>query len=118
MKRIKPPQRLRVLGKVGKCFLVPAGDRKLRDSDDDDEPGRGRYQENSLTFYVEEEQVLDQEQDTVLHELWHLIDDLLEIDLSEEQVVKLTTAWLAVLKENPKLISYLKRREPDAGSEK
>ena len=109
--------KLRVLGKVARCYLVPSGHENLRDFPDDPEPGYGRYEENSLQIYVAEGQVLDQEQDTLLHELWHLIDDLLEVGLSEKQIVKLTTAWLAVLKENPKLITYLKRRPRDGSTE-
>lgn len=108
---MKPTRTLKVLGKTVRCYLVPPGHRTLKDGPDDDEPGHGRYQENSLEVYVAKGQVLDQEQDTHVHELFHLIDDLLEIGLSEEQVVKLTTGWLATLKDNPKLLAYLTRRK-------
>jgi len=105
--RRKPLFVLRVLGKAAHVFRVPSKHKKLRDGPGDKEPGLGRYQEGSLDIYVAEGQVLDQEQDTVAHELFHLIDDLLEIGLSEEQVVKLTTGILAALKDNPKLMDYL-----------
>lgn len=107
MARRKPLFVLRILGKDAHVYKVPQGHRKLRDGPGDREPGIGRYQEGSLDIYVAEGQVLDQEQDTVAHELFHLMDDLLEVGLSEEQVVKLTTAWLAALKDNPKFLLYL-----------
>jgi hypothetical protein len=105
--RRKPLFALRVIGKTAHVFKVPPNHRRLKDGPKDKEPGIGRYQEGSLDIYVAEGQVLDQEQDTLAHELFHLIDDLLGIGLSEEQVVKLTTAWLAALKDNPKLVDYL-----------
>lgn len=105
--RRKPMLSLRVLGKTSHVYRVPPQHRRLKDGPKDKEPGLGRYQEGCLDIYVAEGQVLDQEQDTTSHELIHLLDDLLEIGLSEEQVVKLTTGWLAALKDNPKLVEYL-----------
>lgn len=107
--RRKPTLVLRVLGKDSHVYFVPPKHRGLRDGPKDKEPGLGRYQEGSLDIYVAQGQVLDQAQDTLSHELFHLIDDLQDIGLTEEQVVKLTTGWLAALKDNPKLVEYLLR---------
>lgn len=107
---MRPSRTLKVLGKRIRCYLVTPGHKKLKDGPRDKEPGIGRYEENSLEIYVARGQVLDQEQDTHLHELFHLIDDLLEIGLSEEQVVKLTTGLLALMKDNPALLRYLTRK--------
>ncbi len=105
--RRKPLLALRVLGKTSHVYLVPPNHPRLWDGPKDKEPGLGRYQEGSLDIYIAQGQVLDQEQDTLLHELFHLIDDLQDIGLTEEQVVKLTTGWQASLKDNPKLVDYL-----------
>lgn len=107
--RRKPLMVLRVLGKDSHVFIVPPGHRRLKDSPKDKEPGLGRYQEGSLDIYVAQGQVLDQEIDTLTHELFHCIDDLTDIGLTEEQVVKLTTGWLAALRDNPKLVDYILR---------
>ena len=100
-----------MLGKTIRTYLVPPTHPGLCDGPEDADPGHGRYEENSLKVYVAQGQPLEQEQDTHLHELFHVIDDLLDIGISEEQVVKLTTALLAMLKENPNLFDYLKRRK-------
>ena len=105
--RRKPLMVLRVLGKAAHVFKVPPNHRKLKDSPTDKEPGLGRYQEGSLDIYMAEGQVLDQEIDTLTHETFHVVDDLTDIGLTEEQVVKLTTGWLAVLRDNPKFVAYI-----------
>ena len=107
--RRKPFMVLRVLGKTVHVFKVPPTHRGLKDSPKDKDPGLGRYQEGSLDIYIAQGQVLDQEIDTLSHELFHGIDDLTDIGLTEEQVVKLTTGWLAALRDNPKLVEYLLR---------
>ena len=111
MARAKTTFRLRILGKTIRTYLVPPTHKGLCDGPEDGEPGHGRYEENSLKVYVASGQPLEQEQDTHLHELFHVIDDLLDIGLDEAQVVKLTTALLAMLKDNPNLFDYLKRRK-------
>ena len=108
--RRKPLFTLRVLGKDSHVYVVPASHKKLKDFPKDPDPGVGRYEEGMLDIYIAKGQVLDQAQDTLAHELFHLIDDLLEIGLSEEQVAKLTTGWLAALKDNPKLVEYILRK--------
>ena len=55
-------------------------------------------------------QPLESEQDTLLHEVLHAIDEMVDAKLKESQVKRLATGLLAVLKDNPKLVSYIRRR--------
>jgi hypothetical protein len=59
---------------------------------------------------VRDGQPLEQEQDTLLHELIHAIDEAVDSKLKESQVKRIATGLLAVLKENPNLASYLRRK--------
>lgn len=52
---------------------------------------------------------LESEQDTVLHEIMHAIDDSVCAGMREVQVRRMATAMLAFMKENPRVISYLRR---------
>jgi hypothetical protein len=54
---------------------------------------------------------LDNEQDTVLHECIHALDKQFSMGLKEQQVAKLATALLAFIKDNPKHLSYYRRRK-------
>lgn len=54
---------------------------------------------------------LEQEQDTVLHELLHAMGHETGVNLRESQVRPLATALLGVIKENPGLMTYLRRRK-------
>lgn len=54
---------------------------------------------------------LEQEQDTVLHELLHAVAHETGVNLQERQVRPLATALLGIIKENPKLMTYLRRRK-------
>ena len=56
---------------------------------------------------VEKGNALEQEQDTVLHEILHAVDYAMQTKLKEAQVAALATGLLAVMKENPVLMEYL-----------
>ena len=56
-------------------------------------------------------QPLATEQDTVLHEVLHVVEEYAGLDVAEEVVEKFATGLLAVLKDNPALASYLRIRE-------
>lgn len=53
-------------------------------------------------------------QDVVFHELTHAVSDLMNLDLSENQVTLLATAWIALLHDNPHLYEFLKKQEKPA----
>jgi hypothetical protein len=56
-------------------------------------------------------QPIEQEQDTLWHELIHAVDEAMDSGLKETQVKRLATGLLAVIKDNPRLISYLKKKK-------
>ena len=60
---------------------------------------------------IKKGQPLETEQDTILHEIVHAIDNELNLDMKEKQVRGLATGILAVLKDNPRLSSYLRRKK-------
>jgi len=60
-------------------------------------------------IFVRDGQPLESEQDTVLHELLHAVDEAMGLKLKESQVKGAATGLLAVLKDNPSLVTYLRR---------
>jgi len=56
-------------------------------------------------------QPLEQEQDTVLHEVIHAVDCEGNLGLSERQVRGLGTILLGVMKDNPAFVRYLTRKK-------
>ncbi len=108
---MKRPAKLRVLGKVISVSYVPAGDAALRDGPHDDEPGVGRSDGLRQTIAIEDGQPLGQEQDTLLHETLHIVEEYMGMDVPEEIVANFATGLLAVFKDNPSLVAYLRKRE-------
>ena len=105
------PARVRVLGKPIGFKYVPAGDALLRDSPDDHSPGVGRADADRQLVAIEDGMPLEQEQDAVLHEILHVIEDFMSIRVSEKAVRSLATGLLAVVKDNPGLLEYLRSDE-------
>jgi hypothetical protein len=96
------PERLKILGKP---FRVNYGhEAPLEDGDMGDCSTEGQV----LT--IRDGQPLENEQDCVLHEAIHALSDYMEIKLKEHQVTKLATGLLAVLKDNPSFVAYLKKK--------
>ena len=104
------PSKVRVLGKTVSISYVPAGDITLRDSPDDKDVGVGRNDPDKQAIYVEDGQPLESEQDTVLHEIIHILEAYMAIRLSETAVRKLATGLIAVIKDNPTFLPYLRAR--------
>lgn len=107
---VKRPTRLHVLGKPIAIRYVPAGHALLKDSPDDEKPGSGRADADRQVIAIEQGMPLEQEQDTVLHEVIHIVEDAMSIRISETAVAQLATGLLAVLKDNPSFLHYLRRR--------
>ena len=80
---MKRPARIRVLGKPITVHYVPAGDEKLKDGPEDTEPGMGRSDGSKQEIAVEEGQPLETEQDTLLHEVLHIIEEYMGMDVPE-----------------------------------
>lgn len=106
---MKRPARLRILGKQFKVLYEKHGERALAE---------GEYGECDLDkqlIAILDEQPLDSEQDTVLHEVLHAVDGAMidEVDTADDKIIRrLATGLLAVLKDNPGLASYLRQKAP------
>lgn len=104
---MKRPSRIRILGKPFKLEFVPIEHIGLRDNAEDNDPGMGRTSPERQEIFVRTGQPLESEQDTVLHEIIHCVDETLGLQMNEYQVTLLATGLLAVLKDSPGLRSYL-----------
>lgn len=99
---MRRPERVRVLGKrvtIEYCTGAPLDDGLNGECDVD----RQR-------ILVREGQPLESEQDTLLHELLHAIDESMGLRMKESQVKGAATGLLAVMKDNPALVAYLRRK--------
>jgi hypothetical protein len=100
---LKRPERIKVLGKpfqVSYVTTAPLADELNGECDSDKQ-----------RILIRDSQPLESEQDTVLHECLHAIDEAVDARMKETQVKKMATALLAVLKENPSLVTYLRRKK-------
>jgi hypothetical protein len=95
------PARIKILGKPFQIQWLKEGlDADLV----------GECDTDNQVIRVREGQPLETEQDTLLHELLHAVDEAVDSKLKESQVKRLATGLLAVLKENPNLVAYLRRK--------
>lgn len=62
---------------------------------------------NTNTIKVKEGQQLLMEADTLLHECLHLIDEYMQLNMSERQVYCTTVGIIALLRDNQTLLHYL-----------
>jgi Zn-dependent peptidase ImmA (M78 family) len=67
----------------------------------------GRYFPGRDLVLVEQGQNPDQERDTVMHELVHVIENAMGIKFTEEEVSKLSHGLVSLLRLNPQLVKYL-----------
>jgi hypothetical protein len=93
------PTKIKILGKV---FAV--GNGPLADD------LNGECDTDAQKLAVRDGQPLESEQDTVLHEVLHAIDEAMGLRMKEAQVKGCATGLLAVLKDNPRFTSYLRRK--------
>ena len=92
---------------LGKTFKIKEVDRVL----DSANAGHVRYDKQSIV--VARDQHVEQMQDTLLHEIVHVVDNLMETEMTERQVACLATGLLAVMKENMALFMWLMERAYD-----
>ena len=95
---MKRPERIRILGKAFKVTNVVPDDLN------------GECDTDTQTISIRDGQPLESEQDTMLHEVIHAIDEAMDVKMKETQVKKMATALLAVLKDNPSFCAYLRRK--------
>lgn len=108
MKRVK---RVKIIGKQHSVNYVPESHPALKDEETGEQLcGSIIYAQQEI--YSAEGQTLEQEQDTLVHEIFHGIEHAMDIDIEETAIRRLATGWLAVIKDNPGLISYLRQKAP------
>ena len=109
---MKRPERLRIFGKRVTVRWVE------KVTADDGEEVMGLADHDNQDIQIKEGMPLETEQEKVLHETMHMIECAMEMDLEEEVISRFATGLLAVLKDNPGLVSYLRQRgraEPSDG---
>ena len=100
---MKRPEKVKILGKPFQVLYangVPLADDLNGECDTDKQ-----------RILIRDGQPLESEQDTCLHEVMHAIDEAVDAKLKETQVKKMATGLLAVLKENPALAAYIRRKK-------
>lgn len=98
---MKRPARIRVLGKPFTISYVPAGDPRLPETE------RGNSEWNKQAIVIEDNMPHEMEQDTALHEVLHMVEQSMDLDLEETAITRLASGLLAVIKENPSFVRYL-----------
>lgn len=101
------PAKLNILGK-------PFQIRYLKD--ELDQALNGECDSDRQVISIRDNQPLEAEQDTCLHEVIHAIDEAVDARLSESQVKRIATGLLAVFKENPRFPTYLRRKNKDGST--
>lgn len=104
------PVKVRFLGKPIEIRYVPAGDELLKFGPQDEHPGSAISYPDRQLIAVEDLQPLASEQDAILHECIHIVEDFMDIKVSEKAVTKLATGLLGLIQDNPKLVTYLRRK--------
>lgn len=66
----------------------------------------GRVNTKTGIIYIDESLNQDIKDETLLHEVLHVIDDNLKLNLSEEQIIRLSTGLYCILKENNIKINF------------
>ena len=101
------PERLKILGKPFQIKWLTEGlDNDLV----------GECDTDKQVISVRDGQPLEQEQDTLLHEVIHAIEEAMGLKMSERQVKGCATGLLAVMKDNARFSSYLRRKNGSQGS--
>lgn len=95
------PRKVSILGRVFKITYVIKGPLE------DDELGEVDLSTQKMSIL--EGLSADKERSVVLHEIIHGIDDILDLGLSEEQVNGLENGLFAVMRDNPRVIAYIRR---------
>ena len=104
------PERLKI---IGKRFTVRWVDKVT------DENGKllnGLADSDGLDIQINKNLALETEQDILLHEVLHAVEGQMGLDLQDTIIERLATGLLAVLKDNPRLVSYLRRKKPDGST--
>jgi len=75
-----------------------------------DEDDMGECSVDSLTISVRDGLPPEKERLVLTHEIVHAIEDVLGLRLKEKQVEGLETGFYALIRDNPSLLHYLRRK--------
>lgn len=100
---VKRPERIRILGKPFKITYCQGAEPLSEDQVGECDPDK-------QTILIRDGAPLESEQDTLLHEVLHALDEATDAKLKETQIKKIATALLAVLKDNSSLGAYLRKK--------
>ena len=105
------PERIRILGKVYRVRVVTERTAGFEEGD------YGECDNDKLVISLVAGRSLGNDQDTLMHEVIHAVEFQMGVDgainkkVSEEQRTQgLATGFLAVLKDNPGFVSYLRKK--------
>lgn len=90
------PSLLKIVGREYNVVKVEEYDEKV-----------GGVDFENSTIVVKDGQQRLLEADTLLHESLHIIDEIFQLELSERQVYCITSGLIALLRDNPALVSYI-----------
>lgn len=89
------PTEIKIVGKVYRVEKI------------EDLPDQGNCNNQKLQIMIQNGNALQQEQDTVLHEVLHAIDYSVQAKMNERQITVMASGLLSVMQENPQLMGYL-----------
>lgn len=95
-----PPSKIDILGKLFKINKISEDDESKEDCD-------GLMELSEQILWYRKQNALGYNQDTIIHETLHAIDEMLILKLSEQQVHQLAVALLALVKHNPKFVEWI-----------
>lgn len=99
---MKRPTKVKILGKIYKISYTE-GAPLAEDEDGECDP-------SNQTITVRTGQSLECEQDTLVHECFHAIENLQGLRVRHDDVVRITTAFHALIRDNPGLVAYLRSK--------
>lgn len=74
----------------------------------------GQFDPTNNTIKVKEHVTKDVRDNTVCHELCHVIETMVGITLTEEQIQALGFGWYTIIRDNPTFIKHLQQNAKDA----
>lgn len=96
------PKTIRVLGKEYRVEWDA-----VIDNPDPEAITTGDNLQPILRIRIHKGLALDEERETLIHELVHAVENQLDLPMSEKTVRRLSVGLYALLRDNPKLRSYL-----------
>lgn len=90
------PSLLKIVGREYEVVKVEEYDEKV-----------GGVDFENSTIVIKDGQQRLLEADTLLHESLHIIDEVFQLELSERHVYCITSGLIALLRDNPVLVSYI-----------